>query len=461
MPSSNKYRYRCPGCTFEGKFQATRRHVRECCPSLLVNPDGSEVGTNKLKKSLIRLPKPPLPPKVPQFQKKDTIEPVASDRGAMPSVKKIRKIGGRCQRWNKRSKRWQKQKCRTSVDPGQLYGMTCIDCGARYDLSGDEDLAEYLWCRRRTRKELGLLSVTIAFDEASCFSLSTMARRCGITSNTAIPHLTCVEGLVANMKFGSTYLKGLQALRWAFLVDPSIRIDLIHTVPRRSDERTCLVVASVSASPGVSDASKTMSGYGQACVFPQFPFHVALGACSKQNSTHVVQQISDQLVGTILSAADSRMHLAVLPPPADDKLFLFSSNQEHIPADSHEERARKNFKKFPAISTAIEMASILNQSLASSPTNTWTRAEATESRKMAPTLAPMRGIAADSTTQRIELRYNDSAQNGLFPHATDTWCTNNATALSASDKAAFADHHAAAISTAAFNAVFDNEDDNN
>jgi len=118
--------------------------------------------------------------------------------------------------------------------------------------------------------------------------------------------------------------------------------------------------------PNVATATKAMCDY-QGCVFPQCPYHGALGACDKDVAKGVIRQVSRRLMGAILSTADSGM-FSVLLPPVDDKLFLDNNNKssEHaeLTIKSHNERVQKNLKNYPAISAAMETANTLNASLA-------------------------------------------------------------------------------------------------
>jgi hypothetical protein len=86
-------------------------------------------------------------------------------------------------------------------------------------------------------------TITAPLDGPSGSLISKVAMSCGIESNTSMPHITFIEGLLPNKKHLSFYLQQLKSPRMALLVDPSIQILEIHSVPGRSDDTTVLIVA--------------------------------------------------------------------------------------------------------------------------------------------------------------------------------------------------------------------------
>lgn len=208
--------------------------------------------------------------------------------------------------------------------------------------------------------------------------ISKVAMSCRIESNTAMPHITFIEGLLPDKTHLSFYLQQLKSLRMALLVDPSIQILEIHPVPRRSNDTTVLIVANMGVRQPVVTASKALASYQEGCVLPQFPFHIALGACSKEAKEEAIRHVSCRLLNVRLSGIDSTL-LAVLPPPLHDKLFLANKKEaEQITLESHQEREEEAYKKFPNILVAMEAADSLNESLAASPPVTWRRSEANQ-----------------------------------------------------------------------------------
>lgn len=370
--------YKCPGCNeIQGKLSRLLNHAETCCPDLIENRKGLQKRCLVDKNSIESL----------QWHcmvDKNAAESLGR-RGPREStrtgfVKKIKNEGSRrCLDTGEDGKTRKRKSCKTFVDPQRLFFLKCIACGYSFDMSND--VPEYLWCRRRTRKERGLLSVTAPLDGPSCSLLSKVSMSCGIQSNTAMPHVTYMEGLLPDKSHLPIYLQQLKSLRMALLVDPSLKILDIHAIPRRSDDSTVLIVADVAVRPNVEMATRTMANYREGCVLPQFPFHVALGACSKELEDGAIEQASRRLLNVTLSGADSSQ-LTVLPPPVHDKLFLANNNRsqeeqsEQLTKESHEERVQDTLKKFPNIAVAMEAADWLNESLASAPVNTWKRSEA-------------------------------------------------------------------------------------
>lgn len=201
----------------------------------------------------------------------------------------------------------------------RLFHLRCTKGCGEFEVSAR---SEYLWCRRRARKTLGLLSVSAPLDSGSFIAFDHAAKSCGIVSNTHAAHLTLVEGyrLPLNMNNYHTWLEStmdkLIFLRNTVKSKPEITIESLETVPRLSDERTVLVVANVTSSFVGGEAARTLT---RDCALPQFPLHLAVGACAVGSVEDALAFATKKLVGLTLKV-DVKF-LSVLAPSLDDKFF--------------------------------------------------------------------------------------------------------------------------------------------
>uniref|UniRef100_A0A7S4K7W5 Uncharacterized protein n=1 Tax=Odontella aurita TaxID=265563 RepID=A0A7S4K7W5_9STRA len=215
------------------------------------------------------------------------------------------------------------------ADPDHLFRVRCSRCEyfRDFDPSG-AGAAKYLYYRRRTRAARGLLSVGAPLDGPSAAYLCQAAAECGIVSNTSQPHVTFVEGLVPDVDHTASIGK----LRSALFRDPKLTVVSVHRVPRR-DNATDLILADVILSPGADMAATELSD-GRVCHLPQFPFHVALGACPKARggSKWAAARAEGRLKGVALAFDATRVR--VLPPPEGSKKLL-QQKHGHGPHHSH------------------------------------------------------------------------------------------------------------------------------
>lgn len=210
------------------------------------------------------------------------------------------------------------------ADPEHLFRVRCSRCDyvRDFDPSG-AGAAKYLYYRRRTRAARGLLSVGAPLDGPSAGYLCQAAAECGIVSNTSQPHVTFVEGLVPDVD----HTAAIGRLRSSLFSDPKLTVVSVHRVPRR-DNATDLILADVILSPG-ADAAATELSDGRVCHLPQFPFHVALGACPKARggSKWAAARAEQRLKGVALSFDATRVR--VLPPPEGSKKLLQQKHHQH------------------------------------------------------------------------------------------------------------------------------------
>ena len=142
--------------------------------------------------------------------------------------------------------------CSLAIDPDELFKYRCANQKCRQAIavskSNQENVTEYLWARRQTKKVLGLLSISVPLDAPSFYALGVAARSCGIISNTTQTHLTFAEGVrlpnPANGDSTDTYadwlsrtIHDVKLLQQALRTNPSVRIEALHAVPRSIDRQ--------------------------------------------------------------------------------------------------------------------------------------------------------------------------------------------------------------------------------
>uniref|UniRef100_A0A7S4IZ57 Uncharacterized protein n=1 Tax=Odontella aurita TaxID=265563 RepID=A0A7S4IZ57_9STRA len=234
-----------------------------------------------------------------------------------------------------------------SADSTRLFVATCDHCGtSRSYRRKNHQISKYLKYRRIKRRELGLLNVAVPLDSNSASSLTTAASECGLVSSASgIPHVTYAEGLRPESfhRGGGGLGEAVEALRDALRSEPGLTVVRVHSVPRR-DGKTDLVLADVAVERAVGDAAgrvcstsspsfdKDGDGGGGAafhrkhggggggnraawCALPQFPYHVALGACAKKNVSTALAATSKRMLGMKLRIDAGRMK--VLAPSAE------------------------------------------------------------------------------------------------------------------------------------------------
>mmetsp|Transcript_18773 Transcript_18773/g.34818 ORF Transcript_18773/g.34818 Transcript_18773/m.34818 type:complete len:156 (-) Transcript_18773:132-599(-) len=150
---------------------------------------------------------------------------------------------------------------------------------------------------------------------------------CNITSNTAMAHITFIDGLVPDRLCPN----GLHSLRKEARKDSTLVIQNVHHIYRK-DPNTRLVVANVSVPENVQTAveqlttapSKASSEEGSthlpSCALPQMPLHISLGYSSGANSDlrKALTMARERLVGKVLSVDVRRLRL--LAPLSEDDL---------------------------------------------------------------------------------------------------------------------------------------------
>ncbi len=249
-----------------------------------------------------------------------------------------------------------KGKCSLAVDSGRLFHLVCTrkNCPGGVDMSRVK--TEYLWCRRRTRKTLGLLSVSTPLDAHSFVAFDQMAKSCGIVSNTNTAHVTLLEGYPLWQDDYSTWLSftldQLVLLRESIQSNPFVTIQSLEKVPR-NDKETVLILATIS--PSFTDEVKAQ--LTEKCLLPQFPLHLAVGACQVSSANEALAKAKEQMIGLTFQVDAS--FLAVIAPSLGDKFI----SDFHCPKTYDKRRKTSDALFGGMVNAAASAASEMNMAL--------------------------------------------------------------------------------------------------
>ena len=279
----------------------------------------------------------------------------------------IKLCGGRMHTKNHTTLHGKKKRksgaCRMAVTPKYLFRMHCTisGCGCFVDMNSlaDWSIAEYLWCRRQTKRFAGLLSLCLKLDSQSHNFLSGVASSLGIVSNTASIHLTLLEGIKPeySAEWFGRMASSLEHLYKALTADSYMTVVGLRRVPRHSEEGTALIVADVSISHEAEAArGRIIKAYR--VMLPQFQLHIALGACGEADVDSILNELNQHGIGQRLSL-DFRS-LIVLAPTTQEQRHKGEVSQA---AAERQARYAKTFG--PVVYKANEVASRLNNLLGS------------------------------------------------------------------------------------------------
>lgn len=320
-------KFACPGChsTFD-KWTVCLRHMYNCRPDMLNESSRTDCAT------LYRIiageqPKKFKPKALPSKTTGEDDSENAILRLGTVNVKLKR--GAKCPFSPKR----KKNSCACVIDETRLYHLRCARCSRVFDVSDDPLLVakSYLWCRRRMRKCRGLLSVSVCLEGPSFNWLTQMSHRCGIFSNTSVSHVTFVEGLESAPRLVEDYAESLRSLRLALCLQPAMTIVALRSVARKSSPNTALILAELDVSYAVNKAADRLRAHPE-CAMPQFQYHVAVGACVRNNLDRILTTASGVLVGAVLSVGFNPP--VVFPPSAENDYGL------NVPTDIYETAQR-------------------------------------------------------------------------------------------------------------------------
>ena len=260
--------------------------------------------------------------------------------------------------------------CSLAIHPDELFKYRCANPKYRQTIavpkSNQENMTEYLWARRQTKKLLGLLSISVPLVASSWYSLDMAARSCGIISNTTQTHLTFADGLrlpaTCNSDSTNVYadwlscsIHDVKVLQQALRSNPSCRIEVLHAVPRSIDNESMLVVADVSLlSYQVYEASERIRSK-EVCALPQFSLHVAISACPRKDVTTILSAASSTLKGMELKVDPERMSALHVAPSLDQRLPEMMSSM-HVDAKLVAATTAKQQNDAGAFGDAVRMA---------------------------------------------------------------------------------------------------------
>jgi hypothetical protein len=201
-------------------------------------------------------------------------------------------------------------KCTYEPDPLHLMVVTpCKYCNLP-DLPERLDNITVDWynaVRRSFKVEHGLTSILVPLTRASADLILEAGRKNGIVSNTALVHVTFVEGLPpiaperphgGRSEQRQTRDEQIEGVRSASRSWPGLQIMSANCVPTLSDHSMLVVLELQHMSDSVVHALQPLL---QQTRMPQWPLHCAVGVVDKHKADASAARLARALQGTVLS----------------------------------------------------------------------------------------------------------------------------------------------------------------
>lgn len=189
-----------------------------------------------------------------------------------------------------------------------LMVLACERCGGRKPST--KSVSHYNQKRRQLRVAQQLVSVSAPLDAGSALFVADLAASHRLTSNTAMPHVTFVEGLQAPPPPSELHELCVELAR-----RPELIVVGAKCVPTRREKGVLLVCLALGMGDRLCEAARALAAH-DTCRLPQWPLHVALGtapAARAKQSARTLQLISaDRRTAPVLRVAPE--HIAVLDP---------------------------------------------------------------------------------------------------------------------------------------------------
>jgi hypothetical protein len=211
-------------------------------------------------------------------------------------------------------------KCKYTPDRTTLMVLVCENCGKRFQLrnkllrkGGCKSISFYNQIRRQLRTEQQLVSATVPLDRDSARFVHEIIVQLGLSNNTAMPHVTFVEGLNSPPP-----TKELNALYLAMKEDPRLTIVKSNCVPTRRDkgmELVCLELQIYSAT--LELATHSLAAH-DCCQLPQWPLHLALGVAAIAQAREAANTLCQTYQGKVICVAAEQFRVLSAPTPHPD-----------------------------------------------------------------------------------------------------------------------------------------------
>jgi hypothetical protein len=164
----------------------------------------------------------------------------------------------------------------------ELMQVVCRVCGRAKRI---EKVPQYNLTRRKLRAAEELVSLTAKIHMGSAEMLAWLVSEYGLSSNTAVPHVTFVEGLKLPLPSAE-----LHELCLALEASPVLRLTGAISVPTLQKD-TELVCLSLEVPSRLAHAAHQL-GMHEGCLLPQWPLHVALGVGPTTQARHVAELLT-------------------------------------------------------------------------------------------------------------------------------------------------------------------------
>jgi hypothetical protein len=192
-------------------------------------------------------------------------------------------------------------KCTYEPDPQHLMAVTpCKYC----NLPGRQDKVTVDWynaVRRSFKEDKGLTSILAPLTREAADLVSNEGRKYGIISNTALVHVTLVDGLPSvseDPHERKTREEQIEGIRSASRSRPGLKVLGANCIATWSNDSMLVVLKLQYASDHVVHAVQPLLEQAR---MPQWPFHCAVGIVEKTKADEAASNLASGLQGTVLS----------------------------------------------------------------------------------------------------------------------------------------------------------------
>jgi len=202
------------------------------------------------------------------------------------------------------------QQCKYRPDRTTLMVLVCENCGRRKDKTGvRKSVSSYNPKRRQLRTEQQLVSAAVPLDRDSAWFVHGIIDKLGLTSNTAMPHVTFVEGLHAPPPPAE-----LHNLWLAMKDEPQLTIVNAICIPTRRDKGMELVCLELQMGSALEVATRSLALH-ERCRLPQWPLHLALGVAAAAQACAAASTLCQTYRGRVMCVAVEQFCVLTAPTP--------------------------------------------------------------------------------------------------------------------------------------------------
>ena len=154
------------------------------------------------------------------------------------------------------------------------------------------------------------MSTVVPLDRDSTRFVHGIIDELGLMSNTAMPHVTFVEGLHAPPPPTE-----LHALWLAMKDEPQLTIVNAICIPTRRDKGVELVCLDLQMGSGALEVATHSLASHERCRLPQWPLHLALGVAAATQARAAAKMLCQTYRGRLMFVAVEQFRILAAPTP--------------------------------------------------------------------------------------------------------------------------------------------------